>query len=87
MSGSGTGIRDEPNQSPGFPSAYDRAWCKMGTEEKIRSQEGEQSGWENDPLVFYIPRCFYCSLDIFSKSLSILLVSLCIHSVLSIFQM
>lgn len=71
----------------GFLSAYDRAWCKMGTEKKMRSQEGEQSGWKNGPLVFYIPGCFYCSLDIFSKSPSILLVSLSVHSVLSVFQM
>lgn len=77
--------RPVPNQSPWFPHCLwqdmvcDGEWVyagvRTGTEKEMRSQEGEQSGCENGPLVFYITRCFYCFLDIFCKSLSILLVS------------
>lgn len=77
----GTGIRDKAliNQLY-FLRADNGDWVCVGvmtvTEEEMRSQEDGQAGWENGPLVFNIPTGFYSLFDLFSKSLSILLVSL-----------
>lgn len=78
--------RQSSNQSALFPQCLSQGradngdWVCVGvmmvTEEEMRSQEDEQAGWENGPLVFNIPTGFYSLFDLFSKSLSILLVSL-----------
>ena len=56
-----------------------------GTEEASSSQEKEQAGCRNGPLVFNIPTGFYCPFDMLPESLRILLVSLCVHSVFPMF--